>query len=124
MKQHSPSLLPPTWSVPFRPEGDLKPVPVRFEFRLPTALSVAVAATFNDWDSKKHVRHNNADGFWAGEAKLNPGQYEYCRVVDGHRVPDPVARESRPNPLGGRNSVLTVTVPHNGSPSSSSYSRK
>ena len=124
MKQHRQSLLPPIWSVPFRPTGDLKPVPIRFLFQDPTALSVAVAGTFNDWDSKKHVLHNNGDGFWAREATLNLGQYEYCRVVDGHWVPDPVAQESRPNPFGGRNSVLTVTVPHNGSPPSSSYSRK
>jgi len=54
MKQHSQSLLPPIWSVPFRPTGDLKPVPIRFLFQDPTALSVAVAGTFNDWDSKKH----------------------------------------------------------------------
>ena len=120
MKQNSPSLLPPTSSVPSRSEGDLKPVPVRFEFRDPTALSVAVAGTFNDWDPKKHVLHKNGDGVWAREAKLHPGQHEYCMVVDGHWMPDPVARESRPNPFGGHNSVLTVTAPHNGAPSSSS----
>ena len=97
-----------------RPESGLKPVPVRFEFKDPTALSVAVAGTFNDWDPKKHSLHHDGDGLWVRDARLNPGQYEYCMVVDGHWMPDPGARDSRPNPFGGRNSVLTVTASHNG----------
>jgi 1,4-alpha-glucan branching enzyme len=100
---------------------------VRFEFKDPTALSVAVAGTFNDWDPKKHALHHHGDGVWVREAKLHPGQHEYCMVVDGHWMPDPSARDSRPNPFGGRNSVLNVSAVHNGtatSSSSSSSSRK
>ncbi len=115
MKQSSSTLSPPTSSVSARPEGVLKPVPVRFEFRDPTALSVAVAGTFNDWDPKKHTLQHNGDGVWFREAKLHPGQHEYCMVVDGHWMPDPVAQESRPNPFGGRNSVLMVSASRNGS---------
>jgi hypothetical protein len=29
-------------------------------------------------------------------------------VVDGKYIPDPLAKESVPNPFGGRNSILTV----------------
>ena len=36
------------------------------------------------------------------------GTYEYCLVVDGQWMPDPLARETVSNPFGGRNSVLTV----------------
>ncbi|MFM8878235.1 MAG: glycogen-binding domain-containing protein [Verrucomicrobiota bacterium] len=97
-----------------RSESGLKPVPVRFEFKDPTALSVAVAGSFNDWDPKKHSLHHNGDGLWVRDAHLNPGQYEYCMVVDGHWMPDPEARDSRPNPFGGRNSVLTVASSHEG----------
>ena len=43
-----------------------------------------------------------------GGTTLTPGTYEYCLVVDGHWMPDPLARESVPNPFGGRNSVLNV----------------
>jgi hypothetical protein len=43
------------------------------------------------------------------EAFLAPGTYEYCLVVDGQWIPDPLARESVPNPFGGRNSVLNVS---------------
>ena len=35
-----------------------------------------------------------------------PGTYEICLVVDGQWLPDPLARETVPNPFGGRNSVL------------------
>ena len=36
------------------------------------------------------------------------GTYEYCLVVDGQWRPDPLAKETVPNPFGGRNSVLKV----------------
>jgi hypothetical protein len=36
------------------------------------------------------------------------GTYEYCLVVDGQWMPDPLARETVPNRFGGRNPVLTV----------------
>jgi hypothetical protein len=39
---------------------------------------------------------------------LAPGTYEYCFIVDGQWMPDPMARETVPNPFGGRNSVLKV----------------
>jgi hypothetical protein len=39
---------------------------------------------------------------------LAPGTYEYCLVVDGKWMLDPLARESVPNPFGGRNSILKV----------------
>jgi hypothetical protein len=54
-------------------------VPVRFDFTDPSAKLVCIAGT-----------------------------YEYCLVVDGKYIPDPLAKESIPNPFGGRNSILTV----------------
>jgi len=47
-------------------------------------------------------------GYWWQELALAPGRYEYCLVVDGQWMPDPLARESVPNPFGGRNSILKV----------------
>jgi hypothetical protein len=41
---------------------------------------------------------------------LAPGTYEYCLVVDGQWMPDPLAKETVPNPFGGRNSVLKVAM--------------
>jgi len=57
-------------------------VPVRFEFTDLAATTVCLAGTFNNW--------------------------KYCLIVDGQWMPDPLARETVPNPFGGRNSVLRV----------------
>jgi hypothetical protein len=121
MKHSTPPATSAGAVVSNRSEGGLKPVPVRFEFKDPTALSVAVAGSFNDWDPKKHSLHLDGDGLWVREARLSPGQYEYCLVVDGHWMSDPAARDSRPNPFGGRNSVLIVPSTHNGGSVPSSH---
>jgi hypothetical protein len=59
--------------------------------------------------------HPSGNGHWLKETALAPGTYEYCPVVDGQWIPDPLARETVPNPFGGRNSILNVA----GSPEAS-----
>ncbi len=86
----------------------LQPQPVRFEFTHPTATAVSVAGTFNDWHPTTKSMHPAGGGRWLKETALMPGTYEYCLVVDGRWVPDPLAKETVPNPFGGRNSVLKV----------------
>ena len=81
---------------------------VRFEFTHPTASSVCVAGTFNDWHADAKPLHPMGGGRWLKETVLPPGDYEYCLVVDGQWMPDPLARETVPNPFGGRNSILKV----------------
>jgi 1,4-alpha-glucan branching enzyme len=83
-------------------------VPVRFEFTHATAKIVCVAGTFNHWQPEAKTLHSSGVGHWWKETALAPGSYEYCFVVDGEWIPDPLARESVANPFGGRNSVLTV----------------
>jgi 1,4-alpha-glucan branching enzyme len=83
-------------------------VPVRFEFTHATATTVCVAGTFNHWQPAAKSMHPSGNGHWLKETLLAPGTYEYCLVVDGQWMPDPQARESVPNPFGGRNSVLKV----------------
>ena len=83
-------------------------VPVRFEFNDPTAATVCVAGTFNHWQPEAWPLRSSGAGNWWKEMALPPGTYEYCLVVDGHWMPDPLARETVPNPFGGRNSVLIV----------------
>jgi 1,4-alpha-glucan branching enzyme len=83
-------------------------VPVRFEFTDPSATTVCVAGTFNQWQADTKTLHSSSTGHWWKETALAPGTYEYCLVVDGQWMPDPLAKESVPNPFGGRNSVLTV----------------
>ena len=83
-------------------------VPVHFEFIHPTAVTVCVAGTFNNWQPEAKALHPSGGGRWVKETVLPPGTYEYCLVVDGQWMPDPLARETVPNPFGGRNSVLKV----------------
>ena len=84
-------------------------VPVRFEITLPTAATVCVAGTFNDWQPEAKTLHPSGGGRWLKDTVLPPGTYEYCLVVDGCWMPDPAAPETVPNPFGGRNSVLKVS---------------
>ncbi len=83
-------------------------VAVHFEFTHPTARTVCVAGTFNNWHPTTKSMHSSGNGHWAKEAFLPPGDHEYCLVVDGQWMPDPLARETVANPFGGRNSVLKV----------------
>ena len=83
-------------------------MPVRFEFTHPTAKTVCIAGTFNQWQPEAKTLHSSGAGNWWKETSLAPGTYEYCLIVDGQWIPDPRANESVPNPFGGRNSILTV----------------
>ena len=83
--------------------------PVRFEFSHATAHTVCLAGTFNDWHADAKPMHPVGDGRWLKETVLPAGTYEYCLVVDGQWMPDPLAKETVANPFGGRNSVLKVT---------------
>jgi hypothetical protein len=83
-------------------------VPVCFEFTHPTATTVCLAGTFNNWKPESRILHSPSTGRWWKEMTLAPGAYEYCLVVDGQWMPDPLVRETVPNPFGGRNSVLRV----------------
>lgn len=83
-------------------------VPVIFEFTHPTAVTVCIAGTFNHWQPEAKALHSSGAGNWWKETALAPGTYEYCLIVDGHWQPDPLAKETVPNPFGGRNSILRV----------------
>ncbi len=83
-------------------------LPVRFEFTDPSAASVYIAGTFNNWQPDTKPMHAVGNHRWVRETVLPIGIYEYCLVVDGEFRPDPLARESVPNSFGGRNSVLKV----------------
>jgi 1,4-alpha-glucan branching enzyme len=82
--------------------------PVRFQFTHPTAKTVCIAGTFNQWQPEREALQTSGAGHWWKKTALAPGSYEYCLVVDGQWMPDPLARETVPNPFGGQNSVLKV----------------
>ncbi|MBI4662379.1 MAG: glycoside hydrolase [Verrucomicrobia bacterium] len=81
---------------------------VRFGFQHPTATAVCIAGTFNDWRPNVTPMIPHGAGRWLKVVALPPGTYEYCLVVDGQWMPDPVAKDNVPNPFGGMNSLLPV----------------
>ena len=83
-------------------------VPVHFEFTHPTATTVCVAGTFNQWQPEAKALHVSGGGRWVKETALPIGTYEYRLVVDGQWIPDPLVKETVANPFGGRNSILRV----------------
>jgi 1,4-alpha-glucan branching enzyme len=89
-------------------QADCQLEPVCFEFTHPTARSVCIAGTFNDWKPQAKPMQVIEAGHWMERATLAAGSYEYCFVVDGQWIPDPRANQSVPNPFGGMNSILRV----------------
>lgn len=84
---------------------------VKIEFVHPTAETVCIAGTFNDWHPRATEMVALGEGRWAKELVLPPGVHEYRIVVDGEWMADPSATETAPNPYGGLNSVLRVPAP-------------
>lgn len=93
-----------------KPAGEPPTRRVHIQFIHPTAETVGVAASFNDWRPDATPMIRVGDGRWVKEFALPPGTYEYCLVVDGAYLPDPQARETVPNPFGGVNSVVRVAA--------------
>ena len=79
-----------------------------FEYDSPTAESVFIAGTFNEWRENATPMIPLQPGRWAKQLTLPPGRHEYRLVVDGQWVTDPLARETSPNPFGSQNAVLHV----------------
>ena len=90
------------------PGAEIHLVSVQFAFSHPTAVTVCIAGNFNDWNPTSKPMHSSGTGKWWKTTSLPPGSYEYCLVVDGKWMPDPLARGTVPNPFGGNNSILKV----------------
>ena len=82
---------------------------VTFTYTHPTAKSVAIAGSFNQWNPKSHPMKAGARGRWSAEITLAPGRHEYRFVLNGGMwVDDPTCKERCQNPLGGQNCVVHV----------------
>jgi hypothetical protein len=81
--------------------GEITLKPVRFEFTHPATPTFGVAGTSNDWRLKTKSRIPLGNGHCLKEMILPPGIYEYCLVVDGECIPDPLAKEDVADPFGG-----------------------
>ena len=85
---------------------------VRFVLYAPGAHRVAIAGTFNQWNSDATLlAPAGATGVWTTTVTLAPGQHQYAFVVDGERwVPDPAA-PAVDDGFGRRNSVVAIAAP-------------
>jgi 1,4-alpha-glucan branching enzyme len=84
---------------------------VRFVLYAPGARQVAVAGTFNQWNSHAApLIRAGTKGVWTTTLALPVGQHRYAFVVDGERwVSDPAATPVDDG-FGRRNSVVAVTA--------------
>jgi 1,4-alpha-glucan branching enzyme len=82
---------------------------VSFTFYAPEARSVAIAGTFNAWDTHKNrLSGPDNNSVWHIIIPLPEGRYEYLFIVDGKKwQPDPVVPEVDDG-FGGKNSVLLI----------------
>jgi 1,4-alpha-glucan branching enzyme len=70
---------------------------------------VALAGDFNGWAITTDPLAQQADGSWSITKKLSPGVYEYKFIVDGTTWKiDEANPDSKADPYGGKNSVVTV----------------
>ena len=73
------------------------------------ATSVHLAGDFNAWSTTADPMVRQTDGTWTLVKKLPPGSHEYKFVVNGTTwKPDEANPESRNDPYGGKNSLVTV----------------
>ena len=109
----SPAAAPGPPATPAAPAGKGRapvqtPDGVVFSFA-GTAGSVALAGDFNGWAIAADPLVKQADGTWTLTKKLAPGVHEYKFVVDGTTwKTDEANPESKADPYGGKNSLVTV----------------
>ena len=95
----------------------LRSIQIRCE--APWAGSVAVAGTFNQWNTLANPLKKDKKGAWTTTLKLPPGRYEHKFFIDGRWCcypgccdePFPKCPENEcvPNEFGTANRVLTVS---------------
>ena len=76
----------------------------------PEAQGVAVAGSFNGWNTEAAPMSNTGDGEWTVSLRLKSGLYEYRFVEDGRWCEDSRTTLRVANPFGGFNSVLPVPL--------------
>ena len=82
----------------------------------PSAESVFIAGTFNNWSSTATPMTKRRSGQWMASIKLPPGHYEYKFVVDGDWCCSPGCEDGPhvncgqcvPNTFGTMNRILEV----------------
>ncbi len=92
------------------PDSAAEEVLVRLSINYPSAKSVNLVGSFNDWKKGEIPLSDEAgDGRWKVTVALKPGVYEYMFVVDGkHWVVDPNADFLKDDGFGRANGILEI----------------
>ena len=73
------------------------------------ASEVAVAGSFNGWDSSRDRLERAADGRWRARVRVPDGVHAYKFVLDRARwVPDPENQDRAPDGFTGENTLLRL----------------
>jgi 1,4-alpha-glucan branching enzyme len=81
---------------------------VAFIVRAKGASEVVLTGDFTQWTQEGIRLRKGASDEWRAVLSLEPGEYQYLLVIDGHWQEDPQASKRVPNPYGGFNSVIQV----------------
>jgi hypothetical protein len=79
-----------------------------FSLNAPSAQSVFVTGSFNDWSLDEKCRMSHANGIWNLNVSLKPGVYKYQFIVDGKWQEDPENKNIERNSFGDINSLIEV----------------
>ena len=99
------SLAPGTASAAYPAAGDQGVV---FSYQNASAGAVFLAGDFNGWNAADLALSKDSDGVWTVAVPLEPGTYEYKFVVDGNWLEDPDNPQTKSDPFGGSNSLITI----------------
>jgi chromosome partitioning protein len=82
-----------------------------FKIYAPQAQQVYLVGSFNNWTAdNSSVMKRLDNGNWVKIIPLPEGTYHYKFAVDGEWIEDPANNLTETNGLGGKNSLVSVTV--------------
>lgn len=82
---------------------------VQFEVQALQARSVEIAMDCGDWKPEPMIADARASGCWRVTKALPRGEYRYKFIVDGQWINDPLNPLVKPNPFGGKDSIVRVS---------------
>jgi len=83
---------------------------IAFSFNAPSANTVFLTGSFNDWNMNGIRMQKTQEGKWETFLDLASGSYEYKFIVDGQWKIDPDNSNFINNSFGETNSLKKVTV--------------
>ncbi len=81
---------------------------VTFIMYEPSAQSVEIAGSFNNWERLKMFRNPSEPGMWGVRYNLKPGRHQYKYVVDNRWMPDPENYSPADDGNGNVNSTFVI----------------